>query len=392
MKRQMFLSLVFVFAVALYGHAATFQEDVDFLKQYLDVIVLKSPDGQAQVAVVPAYQGRVMTSTASGANGPSFGWINRELIASKKFEPHINAFGGEDRFWLGPEGGQFSIFFEAGAPFDLEHWQTPPVIDTVAYAVVEQSDSEVAFEHRATITNRSGSSFDVKIRRVIRLAESLTDEAQSVAFESENTITNLGDSAWNEETGMLSIWILGMFSPSPDATIVIPFREGSDEALGAKVNDKYFGKVPEDRLVQRDNVLFFSADGTMRSKIGISPKRATEWLGSYDSGLQALTLVQYTLPGDTDKYVNSMWELQEEPFSGDAINAYNDGPPSPGKKPMGPFYELESSSPAASLQPGESLTHIHRTQHLIGPKEALEPLAVKYLSAKLDDISSALPR
>jgi hypothetical protein len=87
-----------------------------------------------------------------------------------------------------------------------------------------------------------------------------------------------------------------------------------------------------------------------------------------------------------------MWELQEEPFSGDAINAYNDGPPSPGKKPMGPFYELESSSPAASLQPGESLTHIHRTQHLIGPKEALEPLAVKYLSAKLDDISSALPR
>jgi hypothetical protein len=25
--------------------------------------------------------------------------------------PHINVFGGEDRFWLGPEGGQFSIFF-----------------------------------------------------------------------------------------------------------------------------------------------------------------------------------------------------------------------------------------------------------------------------------------
>ena len=38
----------------------------------------------------------------------------------------MNAFGGEDRLWLGPEGGQYSIFFRAGDPFDLEHWQTPP--------------------------------------------------------------------------------------------------------------------------------------------------------------------------------------------------------------------------------------------------------------------------
>jgi hypothetical protein len=36
-----------------------------------------------------------------------FGWINRKLIASRKIQPHINVFGGEDRFWIGPEGGQF---------------------------------------------------------------------------------------------------------------------------------------------------------------------------------------------------------------------------------------------------------------------------------------------
>ena len=32
----------------------------------------------------------------------------------------MNGFGGEDRFWLGPEGGQFSIFFKKDDPFDLE--------------------------------------------------------------------------------------------------------------------------------------------------------------------------------------------------------------------------------------------------------------------------------
>jgi len=38
-----------------------------------------------------------------GAHGFSFGWINRELIASGKAMPHINPYGGEERLWLGPE-------------------------------------------------------------------------------------------------------------------------------------------------------------------------------------------------------------------------------------------------------------------------------------------------
>ena len=42
-----------------------------------------------------------------------------DIIASGKTQPHINVYGGEDRFWLGPEGGQFSIFFAKDAKFDL---------------------------------------------------------------------------------------------------------------------------------------------------------------------------------------------------------------------------------------------------------------------------------
>ena len=42
----------------------SFEADLTFLSQYVDTVVLEQ--GDARVAVVPAWQGRVMTSTASG--------------------------------------------------------------------------------------------------------------------------------------------------------------------------------------------------------------------------------------------------------------------------------------------------------------------------------------
>jgi len=394
-----FLILVMVALVpVINAGAATFQEDVDFLSKYVEVVVLKSEDGMAQVAVVPAYQGRVMTSTASGPDGPSFGWINRELIASGTLEKHINAFGGEDRFWMGPEGGQFAIFFEEEAPFDLEHWQTPACIDTEPYSLVSKTDTEAVFTYTAAVKNRSGATFMVRINRTIRLngttpfGDEDSETMKAVDFVSENVITNTGAEAWEKDSGLLSIWILGMFSPSPDTTVVIPFLAGDEAELGPKVNDAYFGKVPEDKLVVKDNVLFFSGDGTCRSKIGIGPKRASEFLGSYTPTQKALTLVQYNKPENVNDYVNSMWEEQEEPFGGDVVNSYNDGPPEPGKKPLGPFYELETSSPAAALLPGESVTHTHRTVHVIAEPENLEKIATQYFGVGLEEISGALSK
>ena len=100
-----------------------FSNDVAFLEKHVDVIMLSSDESLAMVAVVPQYQGRVMTSTASGEE--SFGWLNYEAIASNEIQPHINVYGGEERFWMGPEGGQFAIFFKEGDQFGIEHWQTP---------------------------------------------------------------------------------------------------------------------------------------------------------------------------------------------------------------------------------------------------------------------------
>ncbi len=85
-----------------------------------------------------------------------------------------------------------------------------------------------------------------------------------------------------------------------------------------------------------------------------------------------------------------MWEIQEAPYAGDVVNSYNDGPPTPGVEQLGAFYELETSSPAAELGPGERLSHVHRTFHFQGPEAALDAIARKTLGVSLDVIKSAL--
>lgn len=382
--------------------ASTFGDDLAFLNKHTKTIVLSDEKGQMKVAVVPSMQGRVMTSTSAGDRGLSFGWINRSLIASGTVQQHINAFGGEDRFWMGPEGGQYSIFFAEGEPFDLEHWFTPAPLDTESFEVFQQNSATVTLSRSFGLTNYSGTRFEVKVERSVELLSRskawnelglpAADDVGLVAFESINRMSNVGRNPWRKESGLLSIWILGMFNPSPQMTIVVPIKSGPESELGPRVNADYFGQVPPERLAVNDSVIFFSGDGKFRSKIGISAKRAKPILGSYDALNQVLTVVQFTLPDGASDYVNSMWEIQKEPYAGDVANSYNDGPPAPGAKPLGPFCELESSSPAVALAPGQRLTHVHRTIHLLGDEEDLDPIARKTFGVSISEIASALKR
>ena len=378
-----------------------FKDDLVFLNQHTKAVVLSDKDSRAQVAVNPDLQGRIMTSTAGGPDGLSFGWINRQLISSGENNLHINAFGGEDRFWLGPEGGQYSIFFKKDDPFDLEHWFTPPPINEGPYDIVSQEADKIHFKKAMRLVNYAGAEFDLELNRLVRLLDSeavaelgiqVPKGVGMVAFQSENKITNTGLNSWAKETGLLSIWVLGMFNPSPETTIIIPFKTGPEADLGPVVNDAYFGKVPADRLVIKDGVLFFSGDGIYRSKIGISPRRAKPYLGSYDAANRVLTIAHLTLPEGVTDYVNSMWETQENPYGGDAVNSYNDGPATPGAKPLGPFYELESSSPAAALEPLGTLAHVHTTIHFQGDEASLDAIARQVLGVGLADIKAALKK
>jgi hypothetical protein len=388
--------------VSAQGKAPSFADDVAFLRKYVDVIVLTDKNSSAQVAVIPAYQCRVMTSSASGQDGLSFGWVNRDLISSGKSAPHINVYGGEDRFWIGPEGGQYSVFFKKGDAFDLEHWFTPASVDTEPFELVSKSQDKVVCKRTIELTNYSGTKFNLEVNREIRLLDRkriekelgapLKGSVKAVGFESINSIRNTGAGAWTKQGGLLSIWILGMFNASPSTTIAIPYAKGDVAKLGPVVNDAYFGRVPADRLVVKDGVLYFAADANYRSKIGLSPRRAKPELGSYDEVNGVLTLVQYTFAKGKGEYVNSMWEIQKEPFGGDVVNSYNDGPPKPGAAQLGRFYELETSSPALALKPNLSGTHVSRTIHLQGSAGELDAIARATLGVGIDQIKNGLKK
>ena len=382
-----------------------YADDVKFLSQHTKVIELKQ--GDAAVALAPAFQGRVMTSTAAGPAGTSFGWLNYKLIAQgiltnptvEQLESHIYVFGGEERLWLGPEGGQYGIFFPKGAPFDFANWKTPPALDTEPFETVSSSATQAEFARSFTVSNHTGTKFDVAVKRSIRLLSNaeiatllgvpLTAQVKAVAYETSNQLTNRGAQAWTPETGLLSVWMLGMYQPSPQTVVAIPFVKGEEAQLGPVVNDAYFGKIPADRLKVGDGVMFFKGDGEQRGKLGIPPRRSLGVAGSYSGDSHALTLVLYAHPKQETRYVNSAWEQQEKPYGGDVINSYNDGSPEPGKPPLGPFYELETSSPAAALPPGGSVTHCQTTVHLVGDPEVLDAVAKKQLRATLKQIRTA---
>lgn len=366
-----------------------------FLKKYTSVVELKKD--KAALIIIPAWQGRVMTSTSEGDSGLSFGWVNNNLIASGKLLKHINAFGGEERLWLGPEGGQYSIFFDKGKEFTFENWQTPAFIDTKPFAITSQTDTSVTFECDEVIENYSGTFFSIGIKREVMLLSNNEILNQTgidisgvncVAYSSKNILINKGKNEWKKVNGLLSIWMLGMFIPSDSVVVVIPFREGDEKTLGAKVNDNYFGRISESRLKIAGNHIFYKADGKSRGKIGIPPLRAAGVMGSFDTENNILTMLFCKLPENLKDYVNSSWQIQENPFSGDALNSYNDGPLEDGSQ-MGPFYELETSSPAAALKPGGSVTHSQITIHLTGDRKHLDKIAHKILGVSLEKIEKA---
>lgn len=375
----------------------TFAYDLDFLKKNTETLVLKAPDAEdAQIAVVPAYQARVMTSTAGGNAGNSYGWLNYALIGGEKgYQPHINAWGGEDRFWVAPEGGQYSVFFKKGAAFDFEHWQTPGLIDTARFEMVDGDASHAVFNKKASLENYSGARFDLDITRKITvlskneimsaLQTKDLNGLKCVGFESSNTVINTG-ADWKKDQGTIAIWNLGMFNPTDKTTVVAPFTKARSPRL--LLTDDYFGKVPAGRMAVSDSTVFFSGDGKLRSKIGIAPASAKPVAGSFDPEKGILTIIQFDLDPAGD-YLKSTWKHHDDPYHGDAFNSYNDGPVADGTQ-LGPFYELESTSPAPALKSGEKLMHRHRTFHFEGDRSALDQLAKTVLGVGLEQITSAL--
>jgi hypothetical protein len=365
--------------------------DAAFIKKHANnVIELK--DGDAKVLLCADYQGRVFTSTAAGDGGASFGWINYNLLASGEKKKQFNPVGGEERFWIGPEGGQYSIYFKHADSFNFAHWQVPVSIDTVAYRVDQSDKTSATFSYNTSVTNYTGTTFNLDITRKISLLDknaiaqklntTIPDGIKTVAYESINQIKNTGSNAWKKDGGLLSIWLLGMFTPTEQTKVVIPFKPQKNARLF--ISDDYFGKIDSSRLTVKDSMLYFRCDGKSRGKLGLKPVIAKPFVCSYDFKKNVLTVLIPEVHKDS-RYVNSKWELQKEPYKGDVINSYNDGPLQNGSQ-MGPFYEVESSSPALELKPGETQEYHQTTMHLQGDYATLKDLVKQLINVDLDDV------
>ncbi|MBK8280095.1 MAG: hypothetical protein IPK94_08275 [Saprospiraceae bacterium] len=89
--------------------------------------------------------GRVITSTADGLQGYSFGWVNYDLIGSGTFKDHMKALGGEDRYGSAPRVGSFHYFSNQSRLLNMIIGKYPADSPDTNFDIVVFSDLEARF-------------------------------------------------------------------------------------------------------------------------------------------------------------------------------------------------------------------------------------------------------
>lgn len=368
----------------------TFGQDLALLSRHHAPIVLA--DGPRKVIVLAELQGRAMVSTSRGDQGKSHGWINRNDLAQAERRPGA-AIGGADRLSFGPETGPYSLFFEPGVKQTGENVRFQPAISTQPYQLSHRTDTEAVFSQQIQLENYQGQQLELEVKRRISLLDTkhiekalntqLPPGLDYVGFEAQTQITNTGHTM-REETGLISLWHLGAFETSPHNTVVIPTR---GQPTGVT---PYFNETRASHTRVKDGVVYYRADAQYMNKIGLPPEHTVPLMGAWDPALERLTLIVFSFDPAARRYVNSTWlpgkhSAQQAPYKGDVTNVFNDGLMDDGER-FGPFYELESSSPALQIARGESAHHQQTTLHFQGDRQALSKLAKATLGVSLDTI------
>ncbi len=370
----------------------TFGEDLAFLNQKIKPIILKTGENR-QVLVSAEYQGRVMTSTSNGAKGDSYGWFNKRIISSDTVNKSICSLGSAGRIWFGPDQGPYSIFHEINTTTGKAEYAAPKDLNTLPFKVYKQTQTSVELGNTLHLENLKGFEFDIDVKREINILSQkniednldidLGKKVKFVGFKTKTSMKNVGDKDWSKTTGLLSLWDLGCFYPTPKTTVVIPLKGDAKEAT------IYFTEIDDTRIAIKNNVIFYKADANYLNKIGTLPEHTLPYFGSYSPELNLLTIVQFSFDGDRD-YVNSHSVNIQEQYRGDVINVFNDGKIG-NIGPFGPFYELETSSPAKALKIGERIQHTHKTYHFEGSKKVLNQITKHVLGVSIKTVINALP-
>ena len=122
---------------------------------------------------------------------------------SGEIQSHINAYGRR--------AGRFSFLKKQ---FDLNHWQTPAVLDTEPFQLDSLSKTHARLSKIMNLVNYSGYNFRAKVDRKVSIFNSSDIEKNLdisigdqlyVGYQSENILTNLGQTSWKKNNGLLSI-------------------------------------------------------------------------------------------------------------------------------------------------------------------------------------------
>ena len=108
----------------------------------------------------------------------------------------------------------------------------------------------MTFRKAFRLANYSGAIFHVQMDRVVRLLSKkriwsrlgIQGDAgiKVVGFESENTLTNLGEEVWSKVAGLLSLRLLGQFQSNSKTTIILPDSARIDRPVGGASYDRLF--------------------------------------------------------------------------------------------------------------------------------------------------------
>lgn len=375
----------------------TFEETKRLLEsEGIDTIVLKSSGGRGRALIAPGLSARIMAVSMDGPKGRNFGFVKPEALLSRGKDPQFNAYGGALRWWAGPEGGQYGVAFPPGTEsFDLNSWHISEEYNGKPFTTAYPQDgvgASALMGSEFRIENVSGAKFHVGVTsRVTLLDDPLgassarkkgRDNIKHLGYLSEITFENLSSEPMRKETGLLSIWMLGMYVSGPGTWVVAPFERAG---AGKIVTDTYFSEdgIGPDRLIvnERAGYLLFRGDARERSKIGLARARASSVIGAMDFSHNLFTLWSFPIRR-RKPYVNSLWERQRHPYAGDVTNSYNDD------GGFGKFFELECSSHALALAPRERFCFPLEIHHYSGPRKTITRTADRLLArrVKWDDV------
>lgn len=369
----------------------TFAKDLEFLSKTIQPIILKDSEAR-QIIVSAEFQGKIMTSTSNGLGGASYGWFNKGIIASDTVFKNRSKVGSAGRIWFGPDQGPNTIFFKINKATNQVEHAAPKDLDTLPFKVFEQTKSSVILGNTLHLENLKGFHFYIDVKREIEILSkeniehslnlNIGKNIRFVGFKSITSMKNIGELNWSKNTGLLSLWDLGCFYPTPKTTVVIPLKGNKQKAT------VYFTPLDSTRVKIKKNTLFYKADANYLNKIGTLPEHTVPCYGSYSPEFNLLTIVKFSFKGGLD-YVNAHPEDIGEQYRGDVINVFNDGKLG-NIGPFGPFYELETSSAAKALKKGEIIYHTHETYHFEGAKQDLNVVSKNILNVDIDTINEAL--